>query len=125
MPYPEKWVPLGELAEGEYLNSLLPSPLWGRGTEGEGAETALVLNATLSRVAQPLWSLRTLVERFVHKIRGAAQISRKRFSEFDPYAGGKHQRILQCGSVRLALIVTQKCFSHKLRARTAEKRGIG
>jgi len=50
VPNPEKWIPRGELAQGEPLlspyifASLAPR---GRGIEGEGAATALVLNVTL------------------------------------------------------------------------------
>jgi hypothetical protein len=52
-----EWVPLGELVEGEQLSSHLPSPLRGRGTEGEGAASAIVLSVTLSRVTQPVYNI--------------------------------------------------------------------
>jgi hypothetical protein len=50
-------VPLAELTDGERLLSLLPSPPWGRGTEGEGAAAAVVLAVTLSRVTQPVYNI--------------------------------------------------------------------
>ena len=53
----QDWVPLAELAEGEHLLSLLPSPLRGRKTEGEGAVTAIVLSVSLSRVTQPVYNI--------------------------------------------------------------------
>ena len=53
----QEWVPLAELAEGEHLLSLLPSPLRGRETEGEGAVTAIVLSVSLSRVTQPVYNI--------------------------------------------------------------------
>jgi hypothetical protein len=53
----QEWVPLGELIQGEHLLSLHPSPLRGRGTEGEGAVTAIVLSVTLSRVTQPVYNI--------------------------------------------------------------------
>jgi hypothetical protein len=53
----QEWVPLGQLVEGEQLSSHLPSPLRGKGTEGEGAEPAFVLSVTLSRVTQPVYNI--------------------------------------------------------------------
>jgi hypothetical protein len=53
----QEWVPLGELTQGEHLLSPHPSPLRGRGTEGEGAVTAIVLSVSLSRVSQPVYNI--------------------------------------------------------------------
>ncbi|MFO0014338.1 MAG: hypothetical protein ACK553_16520 [Planctomycetota bacterium] len=53
----QEWVPLAKLALGENLLYIHHSPLRGRGTEGEGAVTAIVLSVTLSRVTQPVYNI--------------------------------------------------------------------